>query len=231
MGPRRRSEFIIFSNIPEDIFLKDIHSSTEKLLSRSFTSYDPVRQILLVKMTTGVHEQSSLGITVTLRDKLVVISRASSASENQLECRMHCLGGGGGEMRPDQSYLPYRLPQGRSDQRPSAVVESGYAELGSKLEADAKWWLIESEGDVRTALVILVDRGRKELTIQKWELADRTEPNRRAQPALMQQVVIFQLEEGQETANVTDAPLTIAFENVFRREARGQGERFRFDGG
>lgn len=65
MGPRRRSEFIIISNIPEDIFLKDIHSSTEKLLSRSFTSYDPVRQILLAKMTTGVHEQASLGIAVT----------------------------------------------------------------------------------------------------------------------------------------------------------------------
>lgn len=40
----KRSESLIFTNIPEATSLRDIHSSTETLLSRSFTSYDPVLQ-------------------------------------------------------------------------------------------------------------------------------------------------------------------------------------------
>lgn len=135
----------------------------------------------------------------------------------------------GRRMRPDQSYLPYRLPEGRSDEWPSVVVESGYAGSGSKLEADARWWLIEAEGDVWTALVVLVHGRRKEISIQKWELAEspttRTEPSR-------QQVVVSQLEGGQETVQVANAPLTIAFENCLPEGSAGGGrERFRFHGG
>lgn len=53
------------------------------------------------------------------------------------------------------------------------IVEVGYSAEGSKLAEDARWWLIESEGDVKTTITIDFHQARNEITIENWVLTDR----------------------------------------------------------
>lgn len=53
-------------------------------------------------------------------------------------------------------------------------MEAGYSESKSKLEADAKW---EPNGDVKTALMTNMHRGKPETVIHKWVSICTGQPN------------------------------------------------------
>lgn len=105
------------------------------------------------------------------------------------------------------------------------VVETGYSESKSKLEADAKWWLNESNGEVKTALAVSIKKTKKEIAIQRWELVagpTRADPDRTG-PDVVQQLVISKRVD-QPDATVTNAPWTVPFENVLRLPQGPEGD-------
>lgn len=92
------------------------------------------------------------------------------------------------------------------------------------LNADARWWLEESKGDVKTALTVLVSRTRREIIIEDWAMVDRptrAEPSKQV-PHVGQRVVISQ-EAAEQPIRMNSDHLEIRFQRLFLRAA-GQNE-------
>lgn len=72
----------------------------------------------------------------------------------------------------DGGWAPKRPPHGHSKKWPAVVLEVAVSENYSKLFSDARFWLYESQGDVKIVLALAVNRESPEVTIEKWELRD-----------------------------------------------------------
>ncbi|KAI9930525.1 hypothetical protein ASPWEDRAFT_27045 [Aspergillus wentii DTO 134E9] len=215
------SQFIIFSNISEEAFRNDFFNSPDRLFSHTPETYIASFKLLLVKMTTQAHEYAH-----GLFDKL--INRKFNAM-NDLDLRLGPGGqteitSGSRSKKADHSYFPLDLPPNRDGKWPTVAIESGYSESKSKLAGDARWWLTESGGDVKTVLTVSVHQTKREIVVKRWGLMNR--PTRtdtdKLVPEVVQKVVISQLTNN-HPVRVTNAPLTIPFKDFFLRTAN-QGE-------
>jgi hypothetical protein len=65
----------------------------------------------------------------------------------------------------DSAYRPHSFKRNR------LANESGKSESLDRLRFDARWWLIESGGDVKIVIIISIKRAQSMLRIEKWELA------------------------------------------------------------
>lgn len=142
---------------------------------------------------------------------------------------------------PDECLVPStRIPTGSTQGWPTMVIETGVSESLPKLRNDADWWFNNSNGAVRIVLVISVNKTRKELIVEKWQLlpplsANPTDlaaldqirqelpaplPPRLHQPAATQPSYDAQVIK--ITANnITGAPLVLPFLALFDRPPRG----------
>ena len=119
----------------------------------------------------------------------------------------------------DSAYKPLPIRSGESDW-PTIVFESGLSESLGRLRADAEWWLIESGGQVKIAVLISIKPTLSRLCIEKWELGLAERPTTRAMssnaqhppqvPTCVQAIHI-------DHDTVTGAPLTLEFEKIFLR--------------
>ncbi|QSS52441.1 hypothetical protein I7I53_08071 [Histoplasma capsulatum var. duboisii H88] len=123
------------------------------------------------------------------------------------------------DKEPDCSYRPRILPAGRATKWPSMVVEVANSGSQNQVDADAHWWLENSNGDVKIAVTISIQRtGTRRITIRRWETIGRPT---RANPyitviKLMQEVNIVRQPNGSITTTGT-APLRLPFEKVMLR--------------
>jgi hypothetical protein len=146
----------------------------------------------------------------------------------------------------DQGFLPpSRCPAtpGLPPGWPTLVIETGLSESLLQLRQDARWWLINSSGDVRIVLVVSISKRKDRVFIEKWQLAPPNCPSplTRAHiqtlcqqssdilPLIQQHAVSQQAycaHEVEITANnVTGAPLTLPFVEVYDRPpAQGEGD-------
>ena len=124
---------------------------------------------------------------------------------------------------PDASFKPR---ESRSDPSawPTFVIECGVSETLSKLKIDCQWWLENSNGDVKIALLMKISREHESIHIELWEMAPV--PNLaicRAHPHPTR----MSLQKIQEIdivgSVVTGAPLVLGFEKILERPM-GQGE-------
>ena len=105
------------------------------------------------------------------------------------------------------SYMPKHLPP--ESKWPTIVMETGYANSKRKLDLNARWWLNESEGEVKMVFVTCIQRQRSEYLLQRWELVERipvvTYKIALSRPGLDQPVNV----------SLTDEKLVVKFEDVF----------------
>jgi len=84
----------------------------------------------------------------------------------------------------ESSISPNSAKQGDSNYKPSSrsaktdwptvVFESGFFETLTRLGEDAQWWLLNSGGDVKIAVVILIWPAQRTLLTEKWCLSPAT---------------------------------------------------------
>lgn len=213
-----RSQYIIFSDIAKDRFLKDISEDI------NIDSYIPGSQLLLIKVPTKAHEVAYMTFHELLltkihgmdlrSNKLVSLGKADVATPTR-------------QKQPDLSYCPLHLPPGRTRQWPTMVVECGYSESKAKLAADARWWLAESQGEVAIAITISVHNTRREIIMELWGMVarpTRADPAKKV-PAVEHRVVVSQGKAPQQqkvnvaTGATTTTTLTISFRDLFLRPA------------
>ncbi|EAW12241.1 uncharacterized protein ACLA_062040 [Aspergillus clavatus NRRL 1] len=201
---RTTSQYIVF-DIDERTYAHDICESNTNRLSELVVSYSPFERLALVKITTAAQQQAHMGIASKMIQALTGMDKANHS--------LHMIGSAqirtpSRSKRADQEFQPRKLPPGRERKWPTLVVEAGYSNSKPKLESDVAWWFEESGGEVKTALVIAIDRPRRMIIIEKWESTDQTKP-----PTVQQQVIILRNEV--ETANITNAPLVLSYKNLF----------------
>jgi hypothetical protein len=122
--------------------------------------------------------------------------------------------------RSDQAYAPKYLPEGRDEKWPTVVIETGYTESMAKLERDVRWWLIESSGDVRLAVLISIGPQRREVVFQKWVLIDKptsNEPEKRV-PMAIYELVLSRSNRDQSIKASTEQHMVILFEDILLQQ-------------
>ncbi|KAJ9290641.1 hypothetical protein DTO021C3_1906 [Paecilomyces variotii] len=220
----RRSQFFIMSNVGEKTFSETFSSPDpqKRIFSNSSFEYIPDHSLLLVKMRTAVHEQAHEGLNTLIVGKFTLM--------NGLGLQLQQMGqvsitSNGRTKAADKTYRPKDLPQGRSPLWPTVIIEAGYSEEKVKLADDARWWLLEADGDLKTALTISIHTERKESTVEKWELIPR--PTRQDKNKKVAEVTghIVMSQKEEDPIDVTGHPLTLPFEHFFLRPANpGEGD-------
>lgn len=136
---------------------------------------------------------------------------------------------------PDDCFFPLEK-HGRDGKWPTLVVESGVFESLDRLREDAKWWFSRSYGDVRMVLVVVANKPRGLLRVEKWQLMPR-EVNLGEvsggdlKPEMGQQTVDIQRPVMAQSVTVSpdavvegDSQIVLDFRAMFNRAPRGRRE-------
>lgn len=124
--------------------------------------------------------------------------------------------------QPDGCVFPKSRLQRDRESWPTMVIESGVVASLPRLCDEARWWLRNSQGEVRIVLVIGTHRQRRKLVIEKWEQqkpALTHQPPRQPEASL-QAHVAQTIEISPESAS--GAALVLPFEELFDRHRQGK---------
>lgn len=200
------SEWVLFNKVNKQAFSRDFLNSDDSILQRCWNSYDSSQQLLLIKMTMSrAHE-----IAARVFERLLYDCLKPMDVDDYLKSfgSATCTAENGSAKQPDCQFLPNRLPRARTNKWPSVVLETGFSESPSKLRSDARFWLLESNGDVRMVITIKISRSSPNIVLESWEfVSNRVE---------RQQAVTISKGENNHVYLNGD-PLIISFDKLFLR--------------
>jgi hypothetical protein len=73
---------------------------------------------------------------------------------------------------------------------PSLVIEAGVSESLTRLRYDARWWFENSEGAVRTVILLSIKRRQRTILLEKWQLSPPGQSVTTQQALRIQQMTI-----------------------------------------
>lgn len=207
-----RSQFLVFTHVPENTFERDLREPARDIPRYILEAYTKQDNLLIVKMPSGPHENAHGAIQTVINGKLHDMGHA----EFGLYVRgSTTVNGRRRAKEPDLSYIPTRLPRGRSDKWPTLVLESGYTDSQGTLTGNAEWWLSESNGDTKIAMTLDIDTKSKRFTIKKFEYSSTGNVEEES-------VTVHQ--PYNSNIQIVGAPMTIPFRKLFLREPVGNEE-------
>lgn len=205
-----RSEFVVFHGITPEILRGELESEAESI---HFESFFPQSKIAIIKLPSRPHEaaQARFGTLFELKlnamggldAKLLNVGAADVEGDDRVK-------------QPDRSYLPVHLPKCRGRHWPTFVIETGYSQNSRSLHYVGNWWLSTSNGEVRTVLLISVNRKSKQVTFEKW-LPGGT-------PHMDYRTVVSQEFGTNRVRFSNNQPLVIPFQDIFLRPMQGRKE-------
>ncbi|CAL5870076.1 uncharacterized protein PFLUO_LOCUS4310 [Penicillium psychrofluorescens] len=202
------SEWVAFTGLNATTFARRFTDCSD--LSKSWKSYSPSQQTLLVKMPLPVHghaHQKFLHRILSSLNNDYLVDRLqyypNVKVEGQTKAKM-----------PDNGLGPFERPSKGSNKWPTVVIEIGVSECLPKLQSDAEWWINNSNGDVKIVLTMSINRKTPKITIMKWEWAAD-----KSKCSAMQTITIWKEQAGNaNTTRMSGAPLSIEFNKLFLRE-------------
>ena len=211
------SEWILLTDIDDQTFTRDFlfdvdNDHPQPELSKNWSTFDSKLKLLLARMPVSEpHEQVAQVFGEVFLEAVEKVGMKRSLSKTGGKT---CKDTGGGK-QAELSYLPRRLPRGRSRRWPSMVLELAFSEKEPKLMSDICFWFHESKGDVKTVATLRVHRNEPMLTIDIWEANGDGRIHR------TQNVTI------KKSANKVKAsgPIKIEFEKLFLRKTETPQER------
>lgn len=204
-----RSQFLVFTHVPNDTFERDLREPEIDIPRFTLEAYSAQDNLLIVKMKSGPQVAAHEAIRIVLIEKL---SAMNHAARGLLGLGQETIKGNQRWKEADLSYIPARLPVGRSDKWPTLALETGYTNSQGRLTANAEWWLSASNGDTKIAKTVDIDQKSRKITIKKFEYSDTGN--------LQEESVTVQKPYNSNT-QVLGAPLTIPFCKLFLREPVG----------
>lgn len=193
-----RCEYIIFTGVDQNTFLKDDLG----LLSSLVETYSAALRVILIKMESHAHavahERFNFQMAIKLRDmSLEWEIRPFGAAHVQGDDRMK---------RADKSYRPAHFPRDRPRQWPTLVVETAFTESDTKLQEDIPWWLHTTQGSC-CVVTISINQRMREIVFEKWVASPR--------PKRMYRTVLTQNDNGGDIRVTNTQPLVIGFYELF----------------
>lgn len=201
-----RSQYIAFCGLTKSHFDQDFLEPKSGVLT--FESYFPSLNLLLIKMEYEPHS------TAAVKFGFMLVTQLLSMNNERLDRKLTPIGTAhfravDRTKRADASFRPRRLGPSRDRQWPSLIVEVGFSEPYRKLKEDSRWWLTASNNEVKTAILISINRRYREITIEKWI--------NQGQPTMDHRIVISQEPGRSEVKLTNNHPFIIPFDNLFLR--------------
>jgi hypothetical protein len=138
--------------------------------------------------------------------------------------RLLCAGRKG--KQPDGCLFPKSRMQRDREAWPTLVIEAGVTASLLRLREEARWWLRNSQGEVRMVLVLGIHRQRRTLCIEKWEQKERSRAPIQQQQLPHQPEASLQAYAAQtieiSSESVSGAPLVLPFEELLERPRQGR---------
>jgi hypothetical protein len=214
-------QYLVFERVSVDDLTKIDHAFNNIGIHTRTTHYTD-ENLLIVKLPTAEHEAAHLKLGMRVMENLVLMGMSLDEFHPVGATRIR---GRLSSKEADSAYRPYSFRPNKTDW-PTIVFEAGLSESLRRLRLDAKWWLIESGGDVKTVIIMSVKPAQSMIHIEKWELAPvaGSRPNTRAfstlnipppPPQMPTQIQVITIDPN----TVTGAPLVLEFEKIFLRPA------------
>ncbi|KAJ5808746.1 hypothetical protein N7474_010015 [Penicillium riverlandense] len=202
------SEWVAFTGLNETTYTHRFINSSD--LRKSWKSYSPSQQTLLVKMSLPVH-----GHAIQKFHNKIISSLNNNALEDELKYYPDVKVKGQTKTKtPDNGLGPFERPPNVSNKWPTIVIEVGVSERPAKLQSDAEWWLTNSNGDVKIVFTMSINRKNPHITVMKWE--SEAEKNK---CSVMQTVTTWKDNIGNvDTTRTSGTPLSIEFNKLFLRK-------------
>ncbi|CAI7645829.1 unnamed protein product [Penicillium glandicola] len=204
-------KYIRFTNIPPAIADKFSLRSSRQMFNRS-TRY------MIIKLLTGAHETATWYLGLAVQNEIdnmgldESIRLLGSKTIQGLFCRKEA----------DASFGPTQPVLGRNPKWPTVVIEVGVSESYRKLRVDAEWWLINSRGDVKLAIIVSISRKTPNIKFETVALDPTVNSLRLQRPRYVpkiQQTITASRDANTSNITITPAvPLTIGFEALFCRQ-------------
>lgn len=214
------SEWFLLTGVDNHIFRSEFIDPVDQNTPwTSWDSYDAHLQLLLVRMTKSpAHETAS----VTFHDIFLEAVEPTGLKRSLREIGSATHFASLSAKEPDQAWRPHRLPLNRSRDWPSVVVEVAYSETESKLGSSVRFWMRASGGDVKVVLTLRINHQQPKIRIEKW-VSSSSSNNNRQRHRLDQSVTISKADSNRII--LSNAPLTVDFEDLFLRPASIPRER------
>ncbi|KAL4782809.1 hypothetical protein BJX76DRAFT_368903 [Aspergillus varians] len=198
------TEWFLVTGVNSEIFTREFLESDNRPFS-SWCSYDAELELLLLRMIkSAAHEAAAEAFQTMLIEAIAPTGMSHSLQALGGATRFAIIG----NKEPDKSWVPFRIPRGRSNNWPSVVLEVAYSETTAKLQSDIRYWLRASQGDVKIVFTLKIARNKPRITIEKWEI------NENGRVHLETQVTISR---NGGSVIIYGSPLTIGFEKLFLR--------------
>ena len=150
-------QYLTFNNISPETFQKIETSRREGDTSMRFTYLADI-EFLLVKLVTKAHEKAHRSLRTRISMKS--LSDMNMGFDEFMDHGAAKYNGSNSSKEGDSVYINQRVRPQAGDW-PSLVIESGK-------QADARWWIQNSNGKVNIVIVIHVNPTGKEIQIEKW---------------------------------------------------------------
>jgi hypothetical protein len=178
-------------------------------------------ETLIVKTPSKVHEMAhlSLGRSITRQVDRMGLPESDFYPLGATRFRQNRSSKEG-----DSTFINKTIRPGLLDW-PALVIEAGYSESVLQLRRDARWWIENSNGQVRIVVLIKVNPGQKTLVIEKW--MPRPAPpkvTRTYRPNFPVHVDNITIDQSVTPSSITGGPLTLEFEQIVGRPPNGQNE-------
>lgn len=203
------SQFVLFSPVNSHAF--EILEDNESSFPRSTGDYYPAQELLVTTIPCGPQGIAHNELSRLLDHKL----RSMNSIDKQL------LSTGGATVHskfrskdPDSAFQPRDLPQWRLKKWPTLVLETGYYHSPKYdiLHDDARYWLLESGGNIKIFVSICVYRKCKEIYFRSYY--------RGASGEIDEHLVIVK-QPNDHGGRVYGGPLVIPFKGISLREPVG----------
>ncbi|KAJ5794342.1 hypothetical protein N7457_000941 [Penicillium paradoxum] len=169
--------------------------------------YNAALHLLLLRMTTPEHAQVAGELHGAVLRALLPMQLDKAI---QVYGTVNVPVGNGNVKQPDGGWGPIRRPRGVAN-RPGVVVEVGVSESERKLRNNARMWVDPDRGEANMAITVKVNRKKAQIKIDTWEWDSGAQNPR---PRVTQACVI---ETAGDKTTVSQYPLTIPFQHIFRR--------------
>lgn len=215
-NPNSRSEYIIFTGVDQETFLKDIVNFDQSTCPSLIETYSAAHEVIVIKMESHAHAVAHSRFHSKLSIKL---------GHMGLEWAIMPFGsahvqGEDRKKRADQSYRPARFPRDRPKEWPTLVIETAFTESEQKLQGDIRWWLEMTQGSC-CVITISINQTTREIAFEKWVANPR--------PSRMYRTVLTQDENGGDIRVTNTQPLVVRFEELFLTQPSGNERDFTFD--
>lgn len=219
-----RSQHLTFSQVkPNDYHA--IQKYRDENGPKFLLTYFSFIETLVVKIPNGPHEEIHRNFGVLLRDIVRDMGLRGSefyeSGSRTYRVKHNSSSQSFSAKEGDSTYRNRALRPNNDKDWPHLVIEAGDSESLPRLQADAKWWIENSEGQVRIVLILKIDTKKRTIRILKYISVQPPSPPRyslRQYPVSVPSLSadIF-MDHSVSPAQIQGTPLTLEFDRIFGR--------------